>query len=254
MSKKKYKFSAVILCGGLGTRIKEFTNKIPKPMIKIKNRPIIDYIIKKILTSNCSKIILPLGYKGEMIEKYVKKKFKLSLDRIEFVKTGKNTSVSNRIKKIKKKLSNYQSFLLINGDTIFDGNLNKMIKFHNLNKNSITLSYSSMKTTWGSFFLDKNNNLKMFSKNDKIKFITHQNNNLNGYRNSGISLINMECLKNFNFNVSDFEVSLFNKYIKKNKKIMLYNLNLKVWYPIETMNDFIILNKNHELIKKIIKI
>lgn len=245
---------AVILCGGLGKRISEFTNKIPKPMIKIQNKPLIGYILKKVLSSKCSNIILPLGYKGEIIKKYVKKEFKSHLDRIEFFHTGKYTSVSNRIKMIKEYLLEYESFFLINGDTIFDADLNKMVNFHFSNKNILTLSYADTTTTWGSFFLDKNKNIKKFSKNDRIEYIKLQNLNLNGYRNSGISLINSKCLNRFNFNVSDFEVSLFNKYIKKKSNIMLYNLNLKLWYPIETINDYNSFHNNKKLIKKLKKI
>ena len=254
MFRNNYNFSSIILCGGLGTRISEFTNKIPKPMIKIQNKPLIGYVLKKVLSSKCKNIILPLGYKGEIIKKYVKKEFKSDLGRINFFETGKYTSVSNRIKKIKHKLLKYENFFLINGDTIFDADLNKMLNFHILNDNLLTLSYSDTTTTWGTFFLDKKNNIKKFSKNDRIEYIKPQSSNLKGFRNSGISIINSKCLKNFNFNVSDFEVGLFNKYIKKKSNIMLYNLNLKLWYPVETINDYNALNKNKELLKKLKKI
>ena len=129
-----------------------------------------------------------------------------------------------------------------------------MLNFHILNDNLLTLSYSDTTTTWGTFFLDKKNNIKKFSKNDRIEYIKLKSSNLKGFRNSGISIINSKCLKNFNFNVSDFEVGLFNKYIKKKSNIMLYNLNLKLWYPVETINDYNALNKNKELLKKLKKI
>ena len=254
MFRNNYNFSSIILCGGLGKRISEFTNKIPKPMIKIQNKPLIGYVLKKVLSSKCNNIILPLGYKGEIIKKYVKKEFKSDLGRINFFETGKYTSVSKRIKKIKNELLKYENFFLINGDTIFDADLNKMLNFHVLNDNLLTLSYSDTTTTWGTFFLDKKNKIKKFSKNDRIEYIKPQSSNLKGFRNSGISIINSKCLNNFNFNVSDFEVSLFNKYIKKKSNIMLYNLNLKLWYPVETINDYNALNKNKELKKKLKKI
>ena len=155
MSRKIKKTCCVVLCGGLGTRISQITKKIPKPMIKIFNKPIIYYILKKLLSSKLERIILPLGYKGVIIQNYINKNFKNDLSKIKLVKTGKNIPIGNRIKKIKNDLIKYDNFLMINGDTIFDADLNKMLNFHVLNDNLLTLSYSDTTTTWGTFFLTK---------------------------------------------------------------------------------------------------
>ena len=98
-------------------------------MIKIFNRPIIFYILKKLLSSRFEKIILPLGYKGMIIQNYINKNFKNDLSKIKLIKTGKNIPIGNRIKKIENDLIKYDNFLMVNGDTIFDANLNSLINF-----------------------------------------------------------------------------------------------------------------------------
>lgn len=253
MSEKIKKNCCVILCGGLGTRIFQLTKKIPKPMIKIFNKPIIYYILKKLLSSKFETIILPLGYKGVIIQNYVNKQFKNDLSKIKFIKTGKNTSIGNRIKKVKNELIKHDNFLIINGDTIFDANLNRLINFHNQKNNYITLTYTEMNTSWGSFFVNKKKKLYVFSKNDKIQSIKKKNSNFYGYRNSGISLVKTKCLNMVNLNAKDFEVELFNK-IKKKQKVELYNLKFNFWYPIETIGDYASLNKNYNLGLKLKKI
>ena len=65
---------AVILCGGKGTRLGSLSKKIPKTLVKIQKKEILWYIIKFLGFSGFKHIILPLGYKGEQIKKFLKKK------------------------------------------------------------------------------------------------------------------------------------------------------------------------------------
>ena len=253
MFKKQKKTCCVILCGGLGTRISEITKKKPKPMIKIFKKPIIFYILKKILSSKCEKIFLPLGYKGEVIRKYINSKFKKNLNRIDLINTGKNTSIGRRIKKIKNQIDKYDNFLLVNGDTVFDANIDKMINFHNKRNNDITLTYAEMKTSWGSFFVNKKKILYNFSKNDTFESINQKKSNSIGYRNSGISLIKTKCLDITNLDSKDFETNLFNA-TKRKQKIKLYDLKFDFWYPIETINDYKSVVRNNNLSKKLKKL
>ena len=69
--KKKY-ISAVILCGGKGTRLGVLGKKLPKTLVKVNNKPIIWYIIKFLEKNSFNHFILPVGYKGKMIKKFFK--------------------------------------------------------------------------------------------------------------------------------------------------------------------------------------
>ena len=65
--------TAVILCGGRGTRLGSITKKIPKSVVKIQNKPIIWYILKSLKKNGFNHFVLPIGYKGKLIKKYLDK-------------------------------------------------------------------------------------------------------------------------------------------------------------------------------------
>ena len=127
----------VILAGGMGTRISEYTKVIPKPMIKICGKPIIHRIIEHYIRYGHKEFIVALGYKGNLIKNYFNKKIFKNI-KIHLIDTGKNSMTGGRIKRLKKYLS--ETFLLTYGDGLSNINLNKLIKFHKRNKKMITLT------------------------------------------------------------------------------------------------------------------
>ena len=89
----------VILAGGYGTRISEYTKTIPKPMIKVGNKPIIYHIMKHYSKYGYKNFYIALGYKGYVIKKYFRKKF---FDwNVNLIETGKNTMTGGRLKRLK---------------------------------------------------------------------------------------------------------------------------------------------------------
>ena len=112
---KNYR-SAVILCGGKGTRMGSLGKKIPKTLAKVQKKEILWYIIKILKTYNFNHFILPLGYKGNLIKKYLKNNKNFSTE-IECVGTGLNSNIGKRIGLIEKKIKS-KNFLLLNGDAI----------------------------------------------------------------------------------------------------------------------------------------
>ena len=122
----------VILAGGLGTRISEYTKTIPKPMIKVCGKPIIHRIIDHYVRYGHNEFYIALGYKGKVIKEYFKKKKLTKKIKIHLIETGKNTMTGGRLKRLKKYLD--ETFLLTYGDGLSDVNLDKLINFHKKNK------------------------------------------------------------------------------------------------------------------------
>ena len=117
----------VILAGGFGTRLSEYTRTIPKPLIKIGNKPILVHIMKLYSKYGFNEFIIALGYKGSLIKKYFKKnRFPW---KIELIDTGFNTMTGGRIKRLKKYLKNDQFFLTY-GDGVSNVNIKKLLNFH----------------------------------------------------------------------------------------------------------------------------
>ena len=106
----------VILAGGLGSRLSEYTKLIPKPMVRILKVPIIVRIIKYYNKFGYKDFIIAAGYKSKIIKTYFKKNLK-NLN-IKVIDTGKKTMTGGRIKRLKKIL-NKERFLLTYGDGLF---------------------------------------------------------------------------------------------------------------------------------------
>ena len=128
----------VILAGGQGTRISEYTKTIPKPMIKICGKPIIQRIIDHYYKYGHREFYIALGYKGDVIKKYFKKKKMNKEVKINLIETGKNTMTGGRLKRLKKFLD--KTFLLTYGDGLSNINLKRLVEFHKKNKKLITLT------------------------------------------------------------------------------------------------------------------
>ena len=128
----------VILAGGLGSRISEYTKTIPKPMIPINGRPLIFYIMEHYAKYGFKEFYIALGYKGEIIKKYFRKK-KFSDWKVNLINTGLKTMTGGRLKRLKKYLGN-DTFMLTYGDGLSDVNLKNLLKFHKNNKKLVTMT------------------------------------------------------------------------------------------------------------------
>ena len=247
--------TAVILCGGSGTRLGLLGKKIPKSLVKINGHPIIWYIINTLKKNSFNHFILPIGYKGKMIEKYLKKNKDFKKDNIDIIPTGENSSIAKRIFLIKKKIKS-KNFLLLNGDAIFDFNLRKMFTNHIKGKFDITFFGCDTQFEYG--IVGKVNN-KIISFERDIEFnsiITKNKKNFIGFVYSGISIINSELLNNNFKNYNNFEKEFYQRIIRK------YKSNFEsikgFWHSIDNIKDINILKKNrnkkkYQKIKKILK-
>ena len=172
----------VILAGGFGTRISEYTKKIPKPMVMINKKPIIVHIMEHYAKYGFNDFIIALGYKGAVIKSFFKKKnFNWNIDLID---TGLNTMTGGRLKRLKKILGN-KKFFLTYGDGISDINLSKLLKFHENNKKLVTLTAVRPPARFGAIKL-KGNKVKLFKEKHKI----HE-----GWINGGFFVIEPDFLK-----------------------------------------------------------
>ena len=220
---------AIILAGGKGKRLRPITDYVPKPLIPIKNIPIIEWQIKYLKKFGISEIIICSGYKTKMIENYLNNK-KLGI-KITFSVEDKPLGTGGAIKKAGKKIKD-KSFLVINGDTITNIDLKKLIKKNN------TIASIQLKTKFGILQTDGNKIIK-FDEKKEIE---------NLWMNAGIYHLNKETLKELP-TVGDIEKTLFPDYAKKEKLSTIKFTNSK-WYSIDSFKD---MEECSRVIKKIIK-
>ena len=154
----------VILAGGYGTRISEYSKTIPKPMIAINKKPIIIHIMEHYAKHGFNDFYIALGYKGSVIKEYFKnKKFKWNINLID---TGLKTMTGGRLKRLKRFLGK-ETFLMTYGDGLSDINLTKLLKFHNRNKKLVTLTAVRPPARFGAIKL-KGNTVTTFKEKAKM--------------------------------------------------------------------------------------
>ena len=128
----------IILAGGLGTRLSEFTKKVPKPMVKINNKPILIHIMNHYIKFGFKDFIIAVGYKANVIKEYFKSS-PIKKCKVQIIDTGNKSMTGGRLKRLKKYLGN-DTFMMTYGDGLSNVNLSKLYKFHKKNKKMITLT------------------------------------------------------------------------------------------------------------------
>ena len=179
---KKNNLKVVILAGGLGTRLSEHTRTIPKPMVKINNKPIISHIIKCYLKFGFKDFIIALGYKGHVIENFFKKN-KLNIN-VQLVDTGAKTMTGGRLKRLKQHIGS-ETFLLTYGDGVANINLKRLISFHKKNNNSVTLTAVRPPARFGGIKIN----------GQKVKYFKEKSKLDEGWINGGFFVMEPEIFK-----------------------------------------------------------
>ena len=149
---------AIILAGGRGKRLRPITDKIPKPLIPINNKPLIEHTIKYLKKYGITEIIISSGYKSNLIEKFLKKKKNFGCE-IIFSTEKTPLGTGGAIKKALKHV-NEESFLVLNGDIVTNIDLKKILKKPN------TIAANELKTKFGTMNIKNNKILKFNEKKD----------------------------------------------------------------------------------------
>jgi glucose-1-phosphate cytidylyltransferase len=120
----------VILCGGRGTRLRERTREIPKPLVEIGGRPILWHVIALYAAQGFERFLLATGYKGELIERFVATHPWRDGVRVECVDTGLDTPTGGRIKLLEPRLQRDELFCATYADGLADIDLRRLLAFH----------------------------------------------------------------------------------------------------------------------------
>ena len=219
----------VILAGGLGTRLSEYTKNIPKPMVKIRNIPIIVHIMKHYSKFGFKEFYVAAGYKQEVIKNYFKNK-KYGW-KINIVNTGQKTMTGGRIKKLKKFLKN-ETFLLTYGDGLSNVNLKKLVRFHKKSKGVATLTAVRPPARFGAIKI-KGKKAIYFKEKSKLD---------EGWINGGFFVFEPEIFEYIKNDKTFLEKEPLSVLGKK-KKLNAYR-HKGFWQCMDTIRDKEILEKS----------
>ena len=222
----------VILAGGFGTRLSEYTKDIPKPLVSIKGKPIIVHIIKHYIKFGFKEFYIALGYKGSLIKKYFKNN-KIEDINIKFINTGLNTMTGGRLLRLKKFLSG-ETFMMTYGDGISDINIKKLVDFHNKQKKFFTLTVVRPPARFGAVTL-KGNLVKFFREKSQLD---------EGWINGGFFVIEPKFFKFIKNDKTYLEKEPMEKIVKM-KQLNAYKHH-GFWQCMDTKRD-------KEYLEKILK-
>ena len=177
----------VILAGGFGTRLSEYTENIPKPMVNIGNRPMIWHIMNLYSNYGFKDFVLALGYKSDFIKDYFtnihKKLSNFSIDlsngelevidgptldwKISLIDTGLNSNTGGRIKRLEKYISN-STFMVTYGDGLSNINLQKLLEFHKNHRKIATITAVRPSARFGELSIN-NNKVTSFKEKPQVE-------------------------------------------------------------------------------------
>ena len=227
--KTEDKMKVVILAGGRGTRISEYTRSIPKPMVKIGSLPIIVHIMRLYAKYGYNNFYVALGYKGQIVKDYFKKnKFKWKINLID---TGKNTMTGGRLKRLSKYLKD-ETFMLTYGDGVSDINLKKLVRFHKKYHKTVTLTAVRPPARFGVIKLHGNS----------VKYFKEKSNIDEGWINGGFFIIEPKFLKYLINDKTFLEKNPLEK-VAKNRDLIAYK-HTGFWQCMDTVRDKELLEKN----------
>ena len=235
---------AVILAGGLGTRISEETSTKPKPMIEIGGMPLLWHIMKMYSTYDINDFIICCGYKGYMIKEYFAnyslhnsditldlKENKIEIHhksvepwKITLIDTGLDTMTGGRLKKVQSYLDD-ESFCFTYGDGVSDLNIGDLIKFHKNQKTLATVTGVNPPGRFGAMSVLNNKVIKFQEKPDGD----------NSWINGGFFVLEPKVLDYIAEDNTIWEREPLEK-LSNEKQLSVY-LHSGFWQPVDTLRD-----------------
>ena len=241
---------AVILAGGLGTRLGEETTIRPKPLVEIGGKPIIWHIMKHYSRYGINDFVILLGYKGYMIKEffdnYRRHLYNMKIDfkhnksevlksglnieeenwTIELIDTGEHSMTGGRLKRAYEYLKDEESFCLTYGDGVSDVNIEEEIKFHKKHGKIATMTAVFPPARWGAISINENNIITDFIEKPKGD---------NAYINGGFFVLNKEIFNYLKDDSTIFEQEPLRNLAKDNELIAFKHDGF--WQCMDTQRD-----------------
>jgi len=228
----KKKIVPIIMAGGKGLRMKPFTSILPKPLLPIKGKAIIDHIIEKLILNKFKKIFISISEDSNILETYLKKYNKIT--KLSFVKEKKPLGTIGSIKNIK--FNNFNDLLITNCDIKLNLDFKELYKFHINYKNDMTIVVSkySVKVPYGVCDFDEEGKLKdIFEKPSHSWFVM-----------CGMYIVNKRTVKfipkNKYMNIDD----LIRRLKSKNYKIGVFPIKQNFFNDVGEWDKYIKTIKN----------
>ncbi len=217
---KSINIPVVIMAGGEGKRLNPFTNILPKPLIPIKGKPIIELILDRFMEFGCKKFYLSLNYKAAILKAYFSD-YRHNCD-IQYLQEDKPLGTVGGLHLLQGKIQG--SLFVTNCDILIEADYSDILKSHRDSRNDITLVVSLKHYTipYGICDVREGGLLKKIKEKPEYDFMV----------NTGLYVMESKVIKDIPGDIPYDMTSLINDYIKKKKKIGVYPVSEKSWIDI----------------------
>lgn len=237
---------AVILAGGLGTRLSEETVVKPKPMVEIGGKPILWHIMKIYSAHGINEFIICLGYKGYIIKEYFANYYRHMSDitfdlgnnsekvhnsysekwKVTLVDTGEESMTGGRIRRIYDYVKDDKAFCLTYGDGVADVDISALINFHESHGKLATLTATKPPGRFGALHIDGKNVVTAFQEKPE-----GDGNIING----GFFVLSPKVIDYIEGDETSWEKEPLTNLAKDNQ--LLAYRHTKFWQPMDTLRD-----------------
>ena len=236
---------AVILAGGLGTRLSEETSLRPKPMVEIGGKPILWHILKMYSHHGVNDFVICCGYKGYLIKEYFANYFLHMSDvtfdmrsnqmevhqnysepwRVTLVDTGEDTMTGGRLRRAARYLEGEQAFCFTYGDGVSDVNISESIRFHKAHGKLATVTAVQPPGRYGALQLS----------GARVNGFTEKPRGDGGMINGGFFVLSPDCLNLIEGNQSSWEDKPLSALAESNQLMAFEHHGF--WQPMDTLRD-----------------
>lgn len=236
---------AVILAGGLGTRISEETHLKPKPMVEIGGRPILWHILKMYSSHGVNEFVICCGYKGYVIKEYFANYFVHMSDvtfdiannhmevhqrnaepwKVTLVDTGEETLTGGRLKRVEKYIKDDEAFCFTYGDGVSDMDISAEIAFHYQHGKLATVAAVQPPGRYGALQMD----------GSQVHGFAEKPLGDGGYINGGFFVLSPKCLELIEGDQTGWELQPLSRLAEMGQ-LMAYRHH-GFWQPMDTLRD-----------------
>lgn len=224
-SEKKLDIPVVIMAGGLGTRLYPYTKILPKPLIPVGEKPIIEHIIDRFNSFGCTQFNMIVNHKKNMIKAYfndLKKDYTVKFTEEEvFLGTGGGLSL------LKGQIDS--SFFLTNCDVLIEADYNDIYNFHKKSGNVITVvcAFKHVTIPYGVFKLNQDGEIEDITEKPTMNFLT----------NTGMYLVEKEVVEDLEDNKSMGFPDIIEKYRNLKRKVGVYPVSENSWMDMGQLEE-----------------
>lgn len=225
--KKQFNLPVVIMAGGLGTRLKPLTNVLPKPLIPINDKTLLEEILEQFNNHGCDTFYISVNYKAELIEYYLSKQ-KLSYN-IQFFKEDKPLGTAGSLSLLKGKIN--ETLFVHNCDILIDQDYSEVLNYHRENKNEITIvaALKHYPIPYGTIETVEDGKLLTLTEKPEISFKI----------NTGIYILEPHLLYEISESVVFHMTQLIENVKNRNGKIGVFPVSEKSWKDIGVWDEYI---------------